>query len=252
MTLRAVAWSARQAARIAGAAYLVTSATSFSNLYFSSRLAVPGDFARTATNIVANAQLFRVMILFELVTCVGCVVLNVALYELLAPVHRSLARLGAFFRIAESAVYGAITVNVVVFLSILTGADYARALQPLELQAHARAFRSAHSNGFTMAMVFLSLGSAVYMYLLIRSRYVPRVLAVGGIVMSIVGALFFLARLVFPEFVAKSFAAVRGLPSAALTLLAVIALPFLAFEVILGFWLLVRGIRFSEERGDAA
>lgn len=246
MTLGPDTWTLARAAKIAGAAYLITSATSFSNLYFSSRLAVPGDFARTATNIVANAHLFRVMILFELVTCLGCVVLNVALYELLAPVHRSLARLAAFFRIAESAVYGAITVNAVVFLSILTGADFARALQPLELQALARAFRSAHSNGFTMAMVFLSLGSAVYMYLLIRSRYVPNALAVAGIVMSVLGALFFLARLVFPEFVATTFAAVRGLPTAALALLAVIALPFLAFEVILGLWLLVRGIRIPE------
>ena len=249
MTLAPDTWSLARAAKIAGAAYLITSATSFSNLYFSSRLAVPGDFARTAINIVANAQLFRVMILFELVTCAGCVVLNVALYELLAPIHRSLARLAAFFRIAESAVYGAITVNAVVLLSILTGADYARALQPLELQALARAFRSAHSNGFTMAMVFLSLGSAVYMYLLIRSRYVPRALAVSGIVMSVLGVIFFLARLVVPTFVAATFAAVRGLPTAALALLAVIAVPFLAFEVILGLWLLVRGIRVAE-RGD--
>jgi uncharacterized protein DUF4386 len=236
-------WSLARAAKIAGAAYLITSATSFSNLYFSSRMAAPGDFARTATNIVANAELFRVLILFELVTCLGCVVLNAALYELLAPVHRSLARLAAFFRIAESAVYGAITVNAVVFLSILTGAEYARALQPPELQALARAFRSAHSNGFTMAMVFLSLGSAVYMYLLLRSRYVPNALAVAGIVMSVLGAVFFVARLVVPAFVAATFAAVRGLPTAALALLAVIAFPFLAFEVILGLWLLVKGIR---------
>ena len=243
MTLGPDTWSLARAAKIAGAAYLVTSATSFSNLYFSSKLAVPGDFARTATNIVANAQLFRVMILFELVTCLGCVVLNVALYELLAPVHRSLARLAAFFRIAESAVYGAITVNIVVFLSILTDADFARALQPLELQALARAFRSAHSNGFTMAMVFLSVGSAVYMYLFLRARYVPIALAAAGIVMSVLGAMFFIARLVVPGLVATTFAAVRGLPTVALALVAVIALPFLAFEVILGVWLLVRGIR---------
>jgi hypothetical protein len=247
MTLRPDAFTPRQAAAIAGAAYLITSATSFWNLFVSSTLVVSGDPARTAANIVANAQRFRVMILFDLITCAGCVVLNVALYELLAPVHRSLARLAAFWRLAESSVYGAITVYGVVALSLLTGADYAQAFQPHELHALARAFRSGQSSGFAIAMVFLSLGSTVYMYLLVRSRYVPKALAVCGIVMSALGVLFFLARIVFPAFVAAAFAAVVGLPTVALASLAVIALPFLSFEVTLGLWLLVKGVRIPEK-----
>jgi hypothetical protein len=245
MTLRPEAWSPRQAARIAGAAYLITSGTSFWNLFVSSTLIAGRDSALTAANIVANAPLFRVYILFELLTCAGCVVLNAALYELLAPVHRSLARLAAFWRLVESSVYGAITVNAVVVLSILTGADYVRAFQPNELHALARAFRSAHSSGFTIAMVFLSLGSTVYMVLLLRSRYVPKALAVCGIVMSSLGVPVFLARIVVPSFFAEAVAAMRGLPVVALAALTVIALPFLAFEVMLGLWFIVKGVQPS-------
>ncbi len=247
LPLRPTAFSPRQAAAIAGAAYLITSAASFWNLYVSSTLVVSGDSARTAANIVANAQLFRVFVLFDLLQPVGCIVLNVALYELLAPVHRSLARLAAFWRLAESSVYGAILVNSLAVLSLLTNADYARAFQPRELHALARLFRGAHAFGFTIAMVFLCLGSTVYMVLLLRSRYVPKALAVCGIVMSALGALGFLARIVFPAFVTAAFAAVRELPTVALAALAVIALPFLAFEVTLGLWLLVKGVRIPEQ-----
>jgi Domain of unknown function (DUF4386) len=140
-------------------------------------------------------------------------------------------------------VYGAITVYGVVVLSLLTGTDYALAFQLHELHALARAFSSAQASGFSIAMVFLSLGSTVYMVLLFWSRYVPKVLAVCGIAMSALGVPFFLARIVFPAFVAAAFAAVRGLPAVALASLAVIALPFLSFEVTLGLWLLVRGVR---------
>jgi hypothetical protein len=187
------------------------------------------------------------MILFDLITCAGCVVLNVALYELLAPVHRSLARLAAFWRMAEASVYGAITVNGSIALSLLTGTDYASAFQQTEVQALARLFRGAYSYGFTIAMVFLSLGSTFYMYLLIRSRYVPKVLAVCGIVMSALGVVGFLSRPVFPAFVAAAGAAVRGLPTVALVALAVIFLPLASFEVILGLWLLVKGVRIPEQ-----
>jgi hypothetical protein len=77
-------------------------------LFVRPRLFVAGDVGQTAGNIMAHAQLYRASISMDLLTAAGVVVLNVALYELLAPVHRSLARLAAFWRLMESAVYGAV------------------------------------------------------------------------------------------------------------------------------------------------
>jgi hypothetical protein len=243
---RSNAFTPRQLAAIAGAAYLITSAASFWNLYVSSTLVVAGDSARTAANIVAHAERFRVFVLFDLLQPVGCIVLNVALYELLAPVHRSLARLAAFWRLAESAVYGAIIVNSLVVLSLLTNAEYARAFSPPELHALARLFRGAHATGFTIAMVFLGLGSTIYMILLIRSRYVPRALPLCVLAAGAVGIPFFLARLVAPALVTGIVAAVRTLPAVALASLAVLFAPILLCEVMLGFWLVVKGVRAPE------
>jgi hypothetical protein len=94
-------------------------------------------------------------------------------------------------------------------------------------------------------MLFLCVGSTLYMVLLFRSRYVPRALAVLGLVMGPLGALFFLGRILFPAWLAAVTAAVRALPPVVLAALAVLVLPALAFEVLLGLWLLVKGVRVA-------
>jgi hypothetical protein len=240
------AWTPQQAAKIAGAAYLLTYAPVYSWLFVYPKLFVAGDVARTASNIMAHAQLFRVTIILNLLTVAGCVILNVALYELLAPVHRSLARLAAFWRLVEQAVYGAITVSSFVVLSVLSGADYLKAFEPRQLQALARLLLGAGSSGFWVAMFFLSLGSTIYCYLLVRSRYIPRALAYSGLVASALGVLGLFSYFLFPAFIMASFAAVRALPAAGLALLALILVPIFSFEFTIGLWLLVKGVRIPE------
>lgn len=240
-------WSLQQAARIAGAAYLITNVTAEFNLFFvRPRLFVAGDVARTASNIAAHAQLYRVAIVMDLLTVAGCVVLNLALYELLAPVHRSLARLALLWRLVESAVYAAITMSSFVVLSVLSGADYLQAFEPRQLQALVRLFLGAKTSGFWIAMLFLGLGSAIYCYLLVRSRYIPRVLALSGVAASVLGTLGLFSYFLFPGFVMASFEAVRALPAAGLALLALILVPIFSFEFTIGFWLLIKGVRIPE------
>ena len=125
------ALSPGRAATVAGAAYLLTMATAvFAEFFVRGTLIVPGDAVRTASNVVANARLFRLGLVCDLVTWAGVVVLVWALHELLAPVHPSLALLAAFWRIVEASVLGAITVNGLVVLRLLSGDDYLWAVAP--------------------------------------------------------------------------------------------------------------------------
>jgi hypothetical protein len=232
---------------VAGAAYLITDATSIYGIFVRSSLIVSTDAARTASNIAAHAQQFRVSIVFDVLTGVGVVILNLAFYELLAPIHRSLARLAAFWRLAEVSVGGAIAVSSFMVLSLLTGAEYVQAFQPRELQALVRLFVGAQESGYLITLLFAGLGSTTYMYLLVRSRYIPKALALLGLAGSVLIALFALTRMLFPAFAASAFAAVRSLPVGALAVLAVIVVPILGFEIILGLWLLVKGVRIPEQ-----
>ena len=95
-------------------------------------------------------------------------------------------------------------------------------------------------------MLFLFLGSTVYCYLLVRSRYVPRGLARFGIAGSALGALYVLARFLFPASVAATVTAFLALPAFALALLAMVVVPIMTFEFTLGVWLLVKGVRIPE------
>lgn len=241
-TNRRGAFSPRQIARIAGAAYLIQYVTSvFPEFYVRPALIVAGDAARTASNIAAHEQMFRLAIVSDLLAGVAVVVLNAALYELLAPVHRSLARFAAFWRLVEVAVGSVIAVSGFVVLSLLSGAE--------PLQGLVNVVFRARESGYMMLLLFFGLGSATYMYLLVRSRYVPRALALLGLVGSALAALFALIRMLFPGFVAAAFAAVRELPPVALALLALVLAPILLLEFVLGLWLLVKGVRIGHEAG---
>jgi hypothetical protein len=244
----------RQAARVAGIAYLFQYVTSVvPEFYLRPALIVAGDAARTASNIAAHAELFRMAIVSDLLAGVGVVILNAALYQLLAPVHRGLARLAAFWRLVEVSVGGALAVIGFIVLSLLSGAEPLRSFEPRELQGLAHVFVDVRESGYMVLLLFFGLGSTTYMYLLVRSRYVPRWLALLGFVGSVLVAPFALTRMLFPAVIAWLFAAVRTLPPAAWVLLALVFLPLLLFELVFGFWLLMKGIRipaFQDSLGN--
>ena len=238
------AFSPRQTARIAGAAYLVQYGTSvFPEFFVRPALIVDGDVARTASNILAHEPMFRFAIVSDLLAGVAVVVLNAALYELLAPVHRSLARVAAFWRLVEVAVGSVIALSGFAVLSLLSGAEPLQPFAPRELHGLVHAIFGARESGYMMLLLFFGLGSTTYMYLLFRSRYVPRALALLGLVGSALAALFALTRMLFPAFITAAFAAARELPPIALALLALVLAPILLLEFVLGLWLLVKGVR---------
>lgn len=247
MTLRTIEPAQQTAAKVAGFLYLLTTVMAvYAEFFVRSRLIVSDDAARTASNIAANAHLFRASIVCDLLMAAGVVILNLALYQLLAPVHRSLALFAASWRMFEVSTHAAAAVSSFVVLRVLSGADYLRAFEPGQLQALARLFVSAHGSGYIVALLFFGLGSTTYFYLLVRSRYVPRVIALLGFVGSALTVLFVLARMMFPAWEPAAIAAVRELPTVALVLLAIFFAPILAFEVILGVWLLAKGVRLPE------
>jgi Domain of unknown function (DUF4386) len=220
----------RTAAKVAGCVYLLTTVTAnFAEFYARGRLIVPGNAAQTAQNIAAAERLFRLGAVSDLITFAGVVILVVALYVVLEPINRNVALLAAFWRLAECAIFAVITLNEFAALRLLGGADYLRAFSTPQLQALARLFISLQGAGYLIGLVFFGLGSTMFCYLWFQSRYIPRALAALGIVSSLVVALVTLAIMVFPSLEAVASPAYF--------------VPIFIFEVTLGFWLLVKGIK---------
>ncbi len=231
---RAIEPAQHAAAKAVGFLYLFTMATGmFAESYVRGRLVVRGDAVQTANNIVASERLFRLGLVADLITVVGVVILLWALFVVLRPINRHLALLAAFLRLAENAVSAAGLVNVFAALRLLGGASYMQAFEIEQLQVLARLFIGAQGSGLQIAFVFLGFGSAVFSYLWFQSRYIPRALAVLGIISSLVLSVVGLAIMVFPEF-----GAALGLTYMA---------PMFIYEVGLGLWLLIKGLH--EPRG---
>jgi len=230
MAIRPIEPAQQNAARIAGALYLVILVIAmFSEFYARDRLIAAGDAAQTAANIMASERLFRIGIVGNLLTDVGDVVLIWALYLVLKPVDRNVALLAAFLRLVECSATPVSVVTDSGVLRLLGNADYLRAIDPRQLQALARFFVGLHANGFQFGTILFGLGSTVFSYLWLQSRYIPRVLAAWGIFSSAVVAIVTLVLMVFPAWSAVVEPAYW--------------VPIFIFEVTLGFWLLVKGLR---------
>jgi len=217
-------------ARVAGFIYLTAMALGiFSQVFILGHIVVPGEAALTARNILASEGLFRWGIVIDVVTFASDVVIGWAFYELLKPVDKSLALLGAFFRMADGAVLAVTTFSALITLRLLSGVDYLHSFEAGQLQALARLFVGARGLGFDVGFVFLGLGSSIFAYLLFQSRYVPQLLAGWGVFSSLALALGSLAVILSPWFAAH----------AAMTYM----VPMFFYEVPLGLWFLIRGVR---------
>lgn len=217
------------AARIAGFLYLLTNITAIFGFYARSQVIARGDAAETARNIVASERLFRIGAVIELITVVGVIMLVVALYVVLRPINKNAALLATFWRLAENFILTVTLLNAFAALALLSGAEYLRAVDTQQLQALAYTLLRVRGTGFNIGFVFLGLGSTVFSYLWLKSRYIPRALAALGIFASSVLAIVPLAVMAFP-----GLAAVVGLTYMA---------PMGLYEFALGFWLLIKGIR---------
>ena len=227
--IRPIEPAQRTAAKVVGFLYLFTMATSIVGFSLRGPLLVLGNAAETARNIAAAERLYRISIVADLITIAGVIVLVWALYVVLKPINRNVALLAAFFRLAENSIIAVITLNAFAALALVSGGDYMRAFDAKQLEAlvYTLAVR-VHGAGFNVGFVFLGLGSTVFAFLWLKSRYIPKALAALGIVSSLVLAIVTLAIMVFPSLAALGLSYM---------------MPLGIYEVGLGFWLLIKGIQ---------
>src|SRR5262245_2027491 len=99
--------SAIKTSRIAGILYLLIAVVApFSMLYVPSQLIVPGDAARTASNVMSSEGLFRFGVASDSIVFLIEIGLTALLYILLQPVNITLSLVAAFSRLAMTIIQG--------------------------------------------------------------------------------------------------------------------------------------------------
>jgi hypothetical protein len=231
MTINTIDESQRKAARVVGLMYLLFFPFgAFAEFYAFGQLVVYDSAAETARNIMAHERLFRLGIAANLTGFATVVVLITALYVVLNPVNRSLALGAAFFRLIEVSMVVVTTLSSLDVLRVLSGAEYLRVFEADQLQVLARLSLGTSGAAYSIGLLFFGIGSSMFCYLWYKSKYVPRALAAWGVLASLwIGACVF-AFIIFPE-LEKIIA------------FWYYAAPIMLFEVTMGVWLLLWGLR---------
>lgn len=216
-------------ARLAGALYLIIIVCGlFAELGVRSQLVVAGDAAQTAQNILASRALFGLGFVADIVMALSDVALAILLYVIFRPAGRTLALVAVALRLVQTAILGANLLNYAAAGLVLTGAGPLAAFSQAQVEGLALFFMDLHRHGYDLGLIFFGLHCAVFGWLLIRSRYVPRL--IGGLI-----ALSSISYLVgsFTLFLA---------PARADAIVGIYGLPLVA-ELALCLWLLIKRVR---------
>jgi hypothetical protein len=220
----------RRWARVVGFSYLFALLPSiFAEFYVSGRL-VSDNAIVTAQNIIAHERLFRLGLASNLLVFAADVVLVTALYIVLERVNRRLALLAVFFRLIETTILIVAVLNDFYVLRLLSGASYLTSVNSDELAALARVSIGAHSSAYGVALLLFGFGSPVFCYLWLKSGYIPKPLAVWGLLASTWIGICSFAFIVFPDLKQVITIGYYGGP-------------IFLFELTIGLWLLIKSVR---------
>lgn len=185
MTIASIDESQRKAARAAGALGIFTAGIAIFAFYgIHARLTVPGDMGATAANILANETLFRIGVACYLMHSIAVVALAVALYVILRPVSPGVAALAALWRVASALTWALASINLLDVVRTLRGAGPLGAFEPDQVLALASVAMGRNFETYYVGLPFWGLASAAFFYLFLKSRFIPRVLAIGGLISS--------------------------------------------------------------------
>jgi len=223
--------SQRKAARVAGLATLLSMAiVVFAHYRITMKLIVAGDAAQTIQNIVTHETLFRTAVACNVAYSVGAVILLSALYVVLSPVGRGMAWAAAACRLMFAATWVLVAIDFLGALRLGAGTDYLQTIEPERLQSLARLRLAGTSDAYYVGLPFYGLANTLCAWLWLKSRYLPRWLAISGVIASAWCFVSAFLYLVFPEF------------GDAINLYTLDS-PMGLYEMVIGVWLLVRGLR---------
>jgi len=214
-------------ARVAGFMFLFYIATAFPDMLISQRAMTGADVAEKLRSIAQHVPLMRVSIVLTLISFVDAVVLAVALYGLTRDEDNELAVVALACRLTEGMINAIATLVPVGLLWLATQAGSATALDASAVNALAAFLMKAGGWLPNVGATCFAVGSTIFAYLFLRARSIPLWLAWVGVLGSALIAVGLPLQLV-------------GLLGSPVTDL--MWIPIAVFEVVLGFWLLIKGV----------
>ncbi|MFC8503199.1 DUF4386 domain-containing protein [Pedococcus sp. NPDC057267] len=219
--------------RYLGAAIVFQFATSLAAGLLSAPL-LDGGVSDVLRRLASNPDRMRTTVVLELLTSIGILAMSALLYLVLSRQDRTFALVALVLWTCEAVFLTVKTVGLAVLLSLSQGPGAADAATASGGQSSGALALSLIQHAGDVDMLFFCVGAMPWYWLLYRSRIVPRVLALWGL-------------LAVPLVLVATLALVwnRDLEPSR-----VLYAPYVPFELVLGLWLLGRGAHVSGAHGQ--
>ncbi|MFA4907252.1 MAG: DUF4386 domain-containing protein [archaeon] len=222
----------QKVAKFAGFLFLLSLLVPLFNWTFIlSKLIVTENAIDTAHNILTNEFLFRINIINEVLISAVATALAVALYIMLKSVNKNLALLALFLKLTESILSAIIALGHTAALLMLTDKSSLSGLEPKQIQAFIGLFLNVHILVTAIPGIFLGLNLVIFLSLLYKSNYVPRWLSGFGVLSYTLIFIYDSSMILLPNFSTILIVQIIGWG------------PSILFEVLIGIWLLFKGIK---------
>ena len=216
-------------ARIAGFTYLAYIALAFPAMKLMGQATSGQGIAAKLAGVAQHATDVRTAVVLNLFSCFAALILAVTLWAITREEDPDLAMLALTCRVGEGVIAGVSVPGTLALLWLATAGG-----------TDAPDTRAAHALGafllrddMAVTATFFAVGSTLFSWLLLRGRMIPVPLAWLGVLASVLLVVCLPLQL-------------AGVLHGPITQL--MYLPMAAFEIPLGFWLLIKGVAPNKPR----
>lgn len=227
--------SLRNAAIIAGVAILImTVAAVFATDLTIGNLIVQDNEVATFNNIKSSELLFRTGILSWLIILICDVLAAWGLYIFLKPVNKGVSLIMAWFRLVYAAMLGTALYNYVEVLLLVSRDSYMTEFNTNQLQLLVMKSVEGFQNMWALGLIVFGIHIYFLGYLIIKSGYIPKSLGILLLLAFIGYVVTNILDLLLPAYEQIK------------TIIEWIFIIPMLSEVILGFWLLIKGVKVKQ------
>jgi len=210
-----------------GAAFLLQAIAAVGWTLLLGQLIVPGDITASMTNIANNPLQMRASIVLTMITVMAIVMLGSLLFVTLRKVNGPIALVALGLYLIEVAVLA--VSRIPAFALLRVSQESVAAGHPAYLQTLGNLLYESADFGDWFHMLPFAVGATLFYYLFFKSGYIPRPLALFGLIaapLALMGTLLGLLGFEVPI---------------------AVLIPNLPFELGMGLWLLIKGISEGSE-----
>jgi hypothetical protein len=178
------------------------------------------------TNIANNTLQMRASIMLHMITAIGIVLLGALLFVVLKKQHVKIALVALGLYVIEAAILA--TSRIPAFSLLRISQESVIAGHPAYFLTLGNLLYEAADFGDWLHMLPFALGATLFYYLFFKSGYIPRALALWGLIaasLAFIGSVLVLLGYDVPM---------------------IVFLPNLPFEITIGVWLIVKGIKHTD------